>query len=134
MATELLEWIRAANGLLLEAYYKEAQECRLCWIEGEIRFLAQTKQTSIVIKAAPFDADSYLQLFYHATKIIDKGSYFQLRVPNSEKAENITYQIDFLTGENASECIVRLVLTPNIDNGSANNFEEEELYDSTYLN
>lgn len=135
MERYFLDWIRQANGLLLEAYRRQAQECRLCWRDGELRFQALITSSWELIKAVPLDSDQYLRLFNIATQMIDEGGHFQIRMPGKSD-QAAAYRISFLTGNEADECAVRLILEP--PNWPVSEESEAELnegqLDTEYIN
>jgi hypothetical protein len=145
MEKEFLEWIRQANGLLLEAYRRQAQECRLCWVAGELRFQALIASTWAVIKAVPLESAQYLRLFHLATQMIDDGGYFQIRLPEASAEPTIAYRINFQIGADAADCAVRLLLErqpgnaaaaeePTIELAEDTTAAPDELLDSEYIN
>ncbi|MEW6731623.1 MAG: hypothetical protein AB1489_09880 [Acidobacteriota bacterium] len=139
MGEEFWDWMRQANGLLLEAYRRQAQECKLCWEAGELRFQALVASHWVVIKAIPLESAQYLRIFHIATQMIDDGSHYQVRLPEASGVLSATFRINFFVGLAASDCAVRLVLeSPSAvaytsDAGKDLN-AADEVFDSKYIN
>jgi hypothetical protein len=143
MEKQFLDWVRQANGLLWEAYCLQAQECRLCWENGELHFQALITTSWQVIKTVPVDGNQYLHFFRLATQMIDDGGFFQLQVPGASSSARVSYQIKFQSGNDAAQCAVQLILQ-RADNNRIREtgggrekppaWAENDLLDSDYIN
>ena len=141
MEQEFLEWIRQANGLLMEAYRRRAQECKLCWEFGELRFEALINSAWVLIKAVQLDDLQYLRLFRLAKQMIDSRGHFQIRISEPGNEPAAAYRIIFQVGADAVDCTVRLVLETGFSSVPAEEEAEvkelaevDDQLDSEYIN